>query len=167
MVVSAGSVPSFFIGGLRRFFRRLSWVEKVAWSVGISRISWVKKVSKSNRACIDRIPRNWYMLSVRRTWPLKLLKLEKRLAFSSRLTITIAYFLAKVTMEELLDGGQPPPAKRTCRSPTQTAGRREEARLRKARTLLEVLEKQKGRLHASRKGSNQEHLSYQSKTAFF
>ena len=47
-------------------------------SVGVSRISWV---SKPNSAHIDRIPRNLYTLSVRRICPLKLLKLEKKLAF--------------------------------------------------------------------------------------
>ena len=56
----------------------------VGRSVGISRISRVKEVSKSNRPRIDRIPtsqRTRKRCQYRRTCPLKLLKLEKKLAF--------------------------------------------------------------------------------------
>ena len=63
-----------------------------------------------------------------------------------RCRILLAMLFQQVTMEEVLDGGQPPPAKRTCRLPTwgserQTARRREEASLRTARILLEDLQK--------------------------
>ena len=121
-------------------------------SVGISRISRVKKVSKSNRPRIDRILRSDYTLSVRRTCPLKLLKLKRNLPFS-RLTVTIAYFFgesyhgrsfgwrATATSKANL-----PVTDMGLKERTQTAWRSEEAHPRKARTLLEDLEKQKGRL---------------------
>ena len=114
----------------------------VGRSVGISRISRVKQVSTSNRPRIDRIPRNEYTLSVRRTCPLKQSTCsqssKKRslpfLPYSRSRSFT---FLAKVSMEEVWTDGhqqrEPAGNRQGVGKGAQTARRREEARLRTAR----------------------------------
>ena len=129
-----------------------------------------KKVSKSNLPRIDRIPTNQYTLSVQRTYPLKLLNTRKEtfLFFEAGFKITIPYFFGESYNGRSLDGGQPPPAKRTCghrhvievkreTQTTYTETRRSTSPHGKDFTWRS--RETEGQA-ASRRGSNQEHMSF-------
>ena len=152
------SAPTIILWKCKLFVNTDSFVATfVVRSVSISRICRVKKNSKSNRAwsIVSQGTRIRCQYDELALWSCSNSKRSLPFLPGSR-TRSFAFL-----MEEDLDGGQPPPAKRTRWSPTgvekeaRSARRCEKARLAMARRRSQESEGQA----ASRRVSNQERMA--------